>query len=116
MEPGMSAPSRAATKVDISELALQIHENNLNPAIVPLGAATPGRDLLPTRKLNRILRSVSREHEEESSRYESPAGNLELRRQISRRSLDWGCNLVPDDILVTVGCSEALNLCLRAVS
>ena len=45
-----------------------------------------------------------------------PPGREELRRQIARRALDWGCNLTAGDVIVTTGCMEALNLCLRAVA
>lgn len=116
MEPMISTPSPEATKVDIGELALQVHEINVNPNIVPLGAATPSDDLLPTKKLYSILRNITRRLEVGSNRYESAAGNIELRRQIARRSVDQGCNLTPDEILVTAGCSEALNVCLRAAT
>jgi DNA-binding transcriptional MocR family regulator len=116
MEPRISAPAPTATKVDIADLALEVHESNVNPLVVPLGAATPSNNLLPTRKLNRFLSAAARRHEHESNQYGSPAGNMELRRQIARRSLDWGCNLTPEEIVVTVGCSEALNLCLRVIA
>lgn len=115
-EPRMSSPPSSASRVDIGELALEVHEAIMDPSIIPLGAATPGDDLLPTRKLYRLLGSMARKHEALSNRYDSPQGNSELRRQIARRSLDWGGNLAPEDIVTTVGCSEALNLCLRAVT
>ena len=35
---------------------------------------------------------------------------------IARRSLEFGCQLSPDEIIVTNGCIEALNLALRAVA
>ena len=115
-EPKMSSPSSSATKVDIGELALEVHEAIMDPKIIPLGAATPSDDLLPTRKLYRLLGSVARSHEALSNRYDSPQGNPELRRQIAKRSIDWGGNLTPDEVVTTVGCTEALNLCLRAVT
>ena len=40
----------------------------------------------------------------------------QLRVQVARRALDYGCLLSPDDIVTTTGCQEALNLCLRAVA
>ncbi|HEY6953085.1 MAG TPA: PLP-dependent aminotransferase family protein, partial [Bacteroidota bacterium] len=40
----------------------------------------------------------------------------ELRRQISRRSIDAGCSLTPDEIVITTGGTEALNICLRAIT
>jgi DNA-binding transcriptional MocR family regulator len=116
MEPRISAPASTATTVDIADLALEVHESNVNPLVVPLGAATPANTLLPTRKLNRFLSAAARRHEHESNRYGSPAGNMELRRQIARRSLDWGCNLTPEEIIITVGCSEALNISLRVIA
>jgi DNA-binding transcriptional MocR family regulator len=115
-EPRMSAPRSTATKVDMCELALEVHEALMDPAIVPLGAATPSDELLPTKKLYRLLSMVARKYGTTSNRYDTPQGNLELRRQIARRSLDWGCNFSPDDITITVGCSEAMNLGLRAVT
>ena len=115
-EPKMSSPSSSATKVDIAELALEVHEALMDPGIIPLGGATPGDDLLPTRKLYRLLGSVARKHEALSNRYDSPQGNLELRRQIARRSIDWGGSVSPEEVVTTVGCTEALNLCLRAVT
>ncbi len=39
-----------------------------------------------------------------------------LRGAIARRALDAGMNLSPDDITVTHGCIEALNVALRAVA
>jgi DNA-binding transcriptional MocR family regulator len=39
-----------------------------------------------------------------------------LRRQIALRLGDWGVRASADDIIVTNGCMEAINLCLRAVA
>ena len=115
-EPRMSSPSSLATKVDIGELVLEVHEALMDPKIVPLGGATPDDNLLPTRKLYHLLGAMARKHETMSNRYESPRGNIELRRQIARRSVDWGGNVSADEVVTTVGCTEALNLCLRAVT
>ncbi|HUI11501.1 MAG TPA: PLP-dependent aminotransferase family protein [Bacteroidota bacterium] len=115
-EPKMSSPSPTASTVDIGELLLEVHDAIMDPGIVPLGAATPNDELLPTRKLYRLLGTVARRHEAASNRYDSPQGNPGLRRQIARRGIDWGGTIVPDDIVITFGCTEALNLCLRAVT
>jgi len=115
-EPKMSAPSCTASSVDIGELLLEVHDAIMDPGIVPLGAATPNDELLPTRKLYRLLGAVARRYETVSNRYDSPQGNPALRRQIARRAIDWGGTVVPDDIVITFGCTEALNLCLRAVT
>jgi DNA-binding transcriptional MocR family regulator len=115
-EPVMTRPQHSPSKVGIAELAAEVHEAIMDPDIIPLGAATPSPDLLPTAKLNRILAAVSRESGATGHRYDITHGNMELRRQIAKRSLDWGCELSPGDIVTTIGCTEALNLCLRAVA
>ena len=43
-------------------------------------------------------------------------GSPLLRAAIARRALDAGMSLAPDDIVVTHGCIEALNVALRAVT
>src|ERR1041384_107236 len=114
--PRISDPPSAPTAVDISGIALDVHENCLNPDVISLGAATPGDAMLPTARLNRILRTVARRFEERGSRYEPPSGNADLRRFVARSSLHWGCSLKPEDIVITNGATEALNLCLRAAT
>jgi len=39
-----------------------------------------------------------------------------LRRQLARRSLEWGCTLSPDDFIITTGAMEAVQLSLLAVA
>ncbi|NUO79209.1 PLP-dependent aminotransferase family protein [candidate division KSB1 bacterium] len=115
-EPRTSKPTISATKVDISLLAEEVHEAALNPHNVPLGCATGSPDLLPSAKLNRLLGAIARRSVSATNRYDSPQGHHELLHQIARRSLDWGCHLTSEDLIITFGATEALNLCLRAVT
>jgi DNA-binding transcriptional MocR family regulator len=43
-------------------------------------------------------------------------GDMKLRTVIARRALDAGMHLTPQEIVVTQGCVEALNVALRAVT
>ena len=45
--------------------------------------------------------------------YEPMAGNIDLRRQIAFRSMDWGAAVSPDNVVVTCGALEALYIALR---
>lgn len=45
-----------------------------------------------------------------------PPGTPELVRQIARRYLENGMAVDPNEIIVTVGATEAINLCLQAVA
>src|SRR5260221_3368242 len=46
----------------------------------------------------------------------SPRDNPELMRHIARRSLQWGFTGKSEEVVLTAGALEALNLCLRAVT
>ncbi len=46
----------------------------------------------------------------------SPRGNPEFRAVLAKRALGMGVTLSPNDVQITNGCIEALNLALRAVA
>ncbi len=114
-EPRAAAPSRQATRVWVSEL-VSVLQSGLDPEVVPFGEACPSLKLLPSRKLNRMLAALARRSGPEINDHSFPPGNYELRRQVARRSIDWGANLRPEEIVTTFGATEALHLCLRAVA
>jgi DNA-binding transcriptional MocR family regulator len=115
-EPATSRPPRAPRLVGVQELVGRVVEASRRPDVVPLGGAIPGAEFVPTGKLRRIVSTVWRRHPEAIATYGMPPGRAELRRQIALRARDWGISITPDEVIVTNGCMEALNLCLRAVA
>jgi len=115
-EPKTSKPSGAVKKVALNSLLAKGQAAMLDHSIIPFGAALPAGELLPTAKLNRISAALSRRAVRAISSYNLPPGNPELRRQLAKRSLDWGCALTPDDFVLTMGATEAMSLCLRVVT
>jgi DNA-binding transcriptional MocR family regulator len=115
-EPAKTAPSATASRVSVNELVTEFLRAVRDPQIVSLGAGCASAELFPTEKLNRVMASVARRSGAAGNQYDFAAGNPELRREVARRSLDWGCALSSEDIITTCGCMEALNLCLRAVA
>lgn len=115
-EPAMVVPPAGASSITSDELITRVIHAMRDPGIIPLGAGAPDPDLFPTPKLYRTLTAVTRRAGKESNHYDVPPGSLALRRQIARRSLDWGCSLSCDEFVTTNGCMEALNVCLRAVA
>ncbi len=109
-----SRPSARAAKVSLGELRMRLFELSAEPDIVPLGAATPNPALLPVAQLNRIMAGAVRRAAAQAISYAPLTGCESLRRQLARRSLEWGCHLAADDFIVTNGATEALSLCLRA--
>jgi len=115
-EPEISSPTPDPTQVSVRELVSMVaRTDTLEPDLVQLGVAHPNPSLVPTRDLNRCLASVARTMGDAGGMYDYPPGCEELRMQIARRSLASGCSLSPNEIVITSGCSESLNLCLRAV-
>jgi len=105
----------APNPVAIGDVALEIMRAIANPSLVPLGGGIPNSELSPVDKLNRMLASESRRFRLQSIAYPPAQGHKRLRMQIAKRSLNSGCSLGPDDIVVTSGCVEAMNLALQAV-
>jgi DNA-binding transcriptional MocR family regulator len=115
-EPQMSKPPQSAAPVSVGAAVAKIYEAARDPQIVPLGAAVASPELLPTRRLGRILAALARNEPEAGVSYDMPPGFLSLRQQIARRSFGWGCALSADELVTTCGASEAVQLSLRAVA
>jgi DNA-binding transcriptional MocR family regulator len=115
-EPAASCPPCTPTTVSINELAMRVIKSARQPNVVQLGVATPHTDYLPIKRLNQITAAVARRDQGQIHRYDFPPGLPALRQQIARRMLETGCDVSPDDIVVTSGCQEAVSLCLRAVA
>jgi DNA-binding transcriptional MocR family regulator len=115
-----SAPRRAraarTTRVDVSELVFEILDAARHRDVVPLGSAFPSPALFPWQKLARHLGSAARRMDPWSTVESLPPGSAELRRQIARRYLRCGIRVLADEIVITNGALEALNLSLQAVT
>jgi DNA-binding transcriptional MocR family regulator len=120
MEPEIRSTNRKATEdlapypVTLDDIPFQVMRNIANTSLVPLGGGTPNPDLLPIDKLNRMLATESRRFRIQSISCTETPGTKRLRTQIARRSLDAGCPLSPEDVVITSGCREAVTLALQA--
>jgi DNA-binding transcriptional MocR family regulator len=113
-EPDFSSIQGDPTHVSIDEVSEQLVQDTLNTEFAQFGAALPDPALLPTAKLNRILAELAREGSFPSVIGPSE-GREELRIQVAQRAFGYGCDLPPDKIVITAGCTEALCLCLQAL-
>lgn len=115
-EPRMARPMAKPSYVGVNDLTAEVMDYALKPDYVPFGSACPHHSLFPTKKLARILGSVARRDPTLLARSSLNHGYEPLTREISRRYLQAGVPLAHDELVVTTGCTEALNLCLRAVT
>src|SRR5580704_10437956 len=112
----ISSPPRRPAKLDVSQLVFEVLEAMRSPELIPLGSAFPGPDLFPLKQLAHEIGPSTRRLHAWRSVEDLPPGNEKLRRQISRRYLAAGAHVAPEEIVVTAGALEALNLSLQVVT
>jgi DNA-binding transcriptional MocR family regulator len=105
----------APTGVSIDDLSMRLIRDRHDPDFARFGAAVPDPALLPTARLNRLLAELAREGRFAEDGPPVPEGREELRIQVAQRAFGYGCDVGPEDIVITSGCSEAMSLCLQAV-
>jgi DNA-binding transcriptional MocR family regulator len=88
----------------------------MTPGIWPLGRGEPSLDLLPADELGAALRAALRRSGRQEFGYAHPVGRAELRTELSRHARNWGCRLGADDLVITAGAMEAIELGIRATS
>ncbi len=116
LEPRMAKPMAKPSAVGVNDLTAEVISFASDPSYVPFGAACPDYSLFPTKKLARILAAVGRNDPSLLGRYAMNWAFDPLSREIARRYLQAGCPLPHDELVITCGCAEALNLSLRAVT
>lgn len=116
-EPAQRSTPEMAVPVDVSQRLVHVLQAGCKPLVAPLAAALPAAELLPLAALQRLYAGVARRHPRlleggSHINMDEPA----LVRQLVLRSLAWGGPLAGDEIVITNSCTEALGLCLRAVT
>ena len=115
-EPALPQPDFGISNVDVNQLVFAILRAIANPQVVPLGSAFPSPELFPWASLKRSLARANRFESAWSSVQHLPSGNELLRQHIARRHLSAGMNARADEIIITNGALEGLNLCLQVVT
>jgi len=115
-EPLPSQPPSGSTGVAISELVFEVLGSARERGLVPLGSAFPGLELFPLDRLARCLVSGMRRLDPWSIVQSLSPGDERLRQQIALRYGLHGMAVDAQEIIITNGALEALNLCLEAVT
>jgi DNA-binding transcriptional MocR family regulator len=103
-------------QVDVSELVFDVLESIKEKNVIPLGSAFPSPLLFPLDKLGRSMASVARTMNPWASVDNLSPGDADLRRQIALRYMIDDISVSQDEIVITNGALEALNLCLMATT
>ena len=114
--PKVIQPEPVSSEVSVKETINSIYGDIASHIKMNFAIAVPDASLLPTAKLNKSVIQALRKSKDHCIAYENTQGNIDLRKQIAKLAFNWGGKLKTDDIIVTSGCLEAINLCLRAVA
>lgn len=115
--PLRARPSGVRASGELDELMSVVLQCQQREDHVDLALACPrGEMFYPGAKLSRLTAALLRRQPQLVGRYALPPGSLRLRTQIARRAKLLGMDLAADDILLTHGAMEALQLALRAVT
>lgn len=83
------------------------------PEVVSLAGGMPNVDALPLENIGELVRQVATEQGSAALQYGSAQGNETLREQICDVMSLEGITASPDDVMVTVGSQQALDLITR---
>jgi DNA-binding transcriptional MocR family regulator len=109
-------PIVLSSEVDVSRLVLSTLRSIRTDGAVPLGSPYADPSRYPYARISQYANAIARRQREWSVMNDLPPGNPQLIRQIARRHLENGLAVDPGEIIVTVGATEAINLCLQAVA
>lgn len=115
-EPRSDLAAQETTDVDVSELVFSVLGSLKNPHTVPFGSAFPSPDLFPLARLARSMTQSLRKLSPHDIIADMTAGNPDLMRQIALRYMVSGVMLPMEELVVTNGALEALNLSLQSVT
>jgi DNA-binding transcriptional MocR family regulator len=111
-----SRPDGESRAVDVSELVFDILQSSMHRDVVPLGSAFMSPVLFPLDRIGRAMASAALHLDPWSTVDDLTPGHAALRRQIALRYLISGMDVGADEIVITNGALEALNLCIAAVT
>jgi DNA-binding transcriptional MocR family regulator len=103
-------------QVSLNNLIGNIQRNISTFGLVNFSIVAPVNEQLPISAMSKCIREALKDINGQSFQYPLIEGHPRLVEQIVRRTFDWDATLAMDDILVTNGCIEAINLCLDAVA
>lgn len=103
-----SARAHGAALRDLLRLAAR-------PGVIDFSQGAPAEDFLPVHLIQDAINRVLSRDGAAAVAYESPEGYLPLRQLIARRLSLQGINASAEEILITGGCQQALDLAVQAL-
>lgn len=109
-------PLQLTEEIDINSFIFDVLQASRSPSIMPFGSSYPDPSLFPRQQLSHSLMTVARTMGSLSATDNLPPGNEDLRKTIAKRYALQGMQVSPDEIVITAGALESLNLSLQAIT
>ena len=103
-------------EVSMSDDIMHYMEPHHQAELIHLGIALPDPQLMPLERIMTVLRDITRKQPREVWDYSHPHGHQRFTLQLARRSLHYPNPFSQDELIVTNGCMEAIDLALRTVT
>lgn len=116
LQPQHPAELANPSAPDVSALVFEVLEATRERKCVPFGSAFPSPLLFPMARLGRTMAATVQKMDPWCSVEDISPGDADLRRQIALRYMIDGVQVPIEEIVVTNGALEALNLCLGAIT
>lgn len=113
LPPSKKFKSKVCEIEHIDEI-IELMNHTMNKDIAPFGVGVPAIERFPNRMINKYLAQTIKHHPESSSAYLFGLGFEELRRELASWIRPWCGVASHENIMITNGCLEALNIALSA--
>ena len=113
LRPSKKFKSKVSDIEHIDEI-VEIYNHTLDREIAPFGVGTPAAGKFPHKMVNKHFMKTLKFHPEVSGSYIFGLGLQELRSELARWVRPWVGVTSRDNILITHGCLEAMNIALSA--
>lgn len=112
----LNAGVHAAEHIQINSAVFHYLKNTQAAGFIPFGSAFPNPELLFNQKFMQLLAQHAKRKQSYLNNDNMPPGNLALRQIIASRYMMQGVQCNSDDIVITSGALNALNLALEALT
>ena len=113
--PALTRPAQRPVEITQWDGVLELLDSRLEDDILQLGSGMPDLTQSTLKPLWKAFSRQAQKQETHLLNYDNLYGVVALREQIARLSIDSGCQLTAEDIVITTGCHEALSVSIRAV-
>ena len=103
-------------KVTKAQRIMEVMQDGTQEEFVNFSSAVADSSFPITNQLKKTFSSIVRSQAFVGTGYETSKGSEVLRREIAKRSMDAGVLVSPDEVIITAGCQNALDLALRTLT